>query len=148
MSILKQIFQSLVRGPIYLILFGLIFFGIGVGLTYRQSVLERDGEQAPGEVISLSTNCDDEGCAYAPVVSFKTRDGNKVTFESSFSSNPPAYEVGEKVTVFYPPDAPEKAIIKGAGLGFRIVFMIVGGLISAVGLGMFSTSVVRIFIKE
>ena len=148
MKIIKQIFASLFHGPVYLIVFGLIFFGIGAGLTYKQSSMEREGAQAAGEVISLDTNCDSDGCAYAPIVSFKTREGISVTFESTYSSNPPAYEIGEKVTVIYLPDEPEQAGIKDEGMGFRIVFMIVGGLITAIGLGMFSTSVVKSFIKE
>ena len=148
MSVIKQIYNAFMHGPVYLILFGLIFFGIGAWLTYSQSSLEKRGEQAPGEVIGLDENCSDDGCAYAPLVSFKTNDGITVTFESSYSSSPPAYEVGEQVTVFYLPDAPEKAVIKGEGTGFRIIFMIVGGIITAIGLGAFSTSLVRIFIKE
>jgi len=148
MKIIKQIFTSFIKGPVYLILFGLIFFGIGAGLTYKQSSMEQEGTQAPGEVISLTTSCDDDGCAYAPIVSFKTRDGITVTFESIYSSNPPAYDIGEKVTVIYLPDMPEKAGIKDEGMGFRIVFMIVGGLITCVGLGIFSTRVVKSFIRE
>ena len=148
MSVVKQILNSLIHGPIYLIVFGLIFFGIGAGLTYKQSSVERDGTQVPGEVVSLAENCDNDGCTYAPIVSFKTREGKMVSFESTYSSYPPAYEIGEKVTVIYSLDAPEKAVIKGEGMGFRIVFMIVGGLIAAVGLGMFSTSVVKSFVRE
>jgi hypothetical protein len=148
MSVIKQIFNSFMRGPVYLILFGLIFFGVGAGLSYKQSSMQRAGTQVPGEVVSLDTNCDNDGCAYAPIVSFKTREEKTVTFESTYSSNPPAYEIGEKVTVIYLPDNPEKAVIKGEGTGFRIVFMIVGGLITCVGLGMFSTSVVKSFLKE
>jgi hypothetical protein len=148
MKVIKKIYNAFIQGPVYLILFGLIFFGIGAGLSYKQSSMEREGTQAPGEVISLAENCDDDGCAYAPIVSFIAREGNTVSFRSTYSSNPPAYQVGEKVTVIYLPDTPENAGIKDEGMGFRIVFMIVGGLITCVGLGMFSTSVVKIFIKE
>jgi hypothetical protein len=148
MSVVKQILNSLIHGPIYLIVFGLIFFGIGAVMSYKQNNLEQNGVQAQGEVISLVTNCDDDGCAYAPIVSFKTRDAKTITFESTYSSNPPAYEIGEQVTVIYVLEAPEKAGIKGEGLVLRIIFMIAGGLIAAIGLGMFSTSVVRSFIKE
>ena len=38
------------HGPIYIILFGLVFFGIGAGLTYTQRAFERQGAQAQGEV--------------------------------------------------------------------------------------------------
>lgn len=147
MKIMKQILGSFINGPVYLILFGLIFFVIGGGLSYKQDVLERNGVQAPGEVIDLAPNCDDDGCTYVPIVNFKTREGKTVSFQSTYSSNPPAYEIGEKVTVYYQPDDPDKAGIKGEGMWFRVIFMIVGGVIAAVGLGMFSTSVVKSLIK-
>jgi len=145
---IKKIFNAFIRGPVFLILFGLIFFGIGAGLTYKQSYLERGGTQASGEVTSLAESCDDDGCSYTPIVRFITLEGNTFSFRSTYSSYPPEYEIGEKVTVIYLPEAPENVVIKGEGTGFRIVFMIVGGIIACVGLGMFSTTVVKIFIKE
>lgn len=137
MSIIKQIYSSLIRGPIYLIIFGLIFFGIGARLSLKQIILERYGTQADGEVISLTTRCDDDGCSYSPVVRFETQYGNKISFESTYSSSPPSYEIGERVTVIYPQETPERAEIKGGGMVFRIIFMIVGGVITSFGLGLF-----------
>lgn len=137
MAILKQIGRSFVRGPIYIIVFGLIFFSIGAAPTIKQLLVAYDGGQAQGEVLSLTSRCDDEGCTYAPVVRFELQNGRTITFESIYSSSPPAYEVGEQVTVLYPPEAPEKAEIKGGGRGFRIAFTLVGGIILSVGAYMF-----------
>jgi hypothetical protein len=137
MSIIKRMINSFMHGPVFIIIFGMIFFGIGAELSYKQYKLERDGAQAQGEVISLSSNCDDEGCTYSPVVRFNTRNGISITFESTYSSSPPAYDVGERVTVIYPHEAPDKAEIKGGGKVFRLVFTIVGGAIIAFGLVMF-----------
>mgnify|MGYP006910699557 CR=1 FL=1 len=38
------------HGPIYVIIFGTIFFGIGGGLTYRQYAFTQQTTQAQGEV--------------------------------------------------------------------------------------------------
>ena len=95
MSVIKRLINSFLQGPVFIILFGMVFFGIGAGLSYKQYVLARDGVQAQGNVTSLSPNCDDDGCTYAPVVRFNTRDGNSISIESTYSSSPPAYDVGE-----------------------------------------------------
>lgn len=137
MSILNQISRSLLKGPLYLILFGFIFFGIGAGMSLNQKLIERYGVKAPGEVINLANRCDNEGCTYSPVVRFELQNGKMISFESSFSSNPPAYDVGEKVTVIYPQDTPEKAEIKGGGKVLRIVFTIMGGVVISSGVVMF-----------
>jgi len=141
MSLIKRIYKSLMRGPIYILLFGLIFYGIGFGLGYKQYSLERQGLQVQGEVVSFVQKCNDDGCSYAPIVRFQTQDGRSVSYESYFSSSPPAYDVGESVQVFYSPENPEKAAIKGEGQVFRIVFMLVGGVIIIFGLGMFGSNV-------
>jgi len=53
----------------------------------------------------------DSGSVYYPVFSFQ--DSNRLSHEvySSSGQYPPAYEVGDKVTVLYQPDKPESAEI-------------------------------------
>lgn len=145
MNLAKQIFKAFVGGPLFLILFGLIFFGVGAGLTYRQRDLQARGIQAQGQVVSLAESCDEDGCSYSPVVRFQTRGGQSVTFESSYSSSPPSYDIGERVTVYYLPDDPKTAIIEGEGQFLRIIFMIVGGVVVLFGLGAFSNGVRLVF---
>jgi hypothetical protein len=128
------------HGPIYILLFGLVFFGIGAGLTYSQRSFERAGAVTEGDVVSMVTSCDDDGCSDAPVVRFTTQAGQAVTFETSYFSSPPAYHIGQRVTVVYSLEEPEKAVIQGQGQLFRIIFMAVGGLIIAFGLVMFSSN--------
>lgn len=140
MSTLKKIYQAFINGPIYIVVFGLVFFGIGASLSVKQSLIERFGDQAPGEVVSLSTRCDDDGCTYSPVVRFKTQYGITFSFESRYFSNPPAYKAGDRVTVIYPQENPEEAEIKGGGKVFRLIFTIVGGIITSFGLGFFYTT--------
>ena len=110
--------------------------------------MERQGTEATGEVVSLVQNCDDDGCTYAPVVHFKTQDGQSISYESSFSSSPPAYEVGESVQVFYSLENPEKVVIKGEGRVFRLIFTIVGGLVIVFGLSIFGSNIKNIYLES
>lgn len=137
------------RGPIYVIIFGMIFFGIGGVLTYRQYAFKQQAIQVQGEVTGHTMgSCDEDGCSYKSVVSFETRDGKSISYTSTYSSSPPAYDVGETVTVFYSPENPEKAIIKGEGIVFRIIFMSVGGIIILFGLGFFALNLRNSFLTE
>ena len=142
MSTIKKVYKSFMHGPIYVVIFGLIFFGIGGGLTYKQYAFKQQAAQAQGEVTGHTMGgCDDDGCSYKSVVGFQTQDGKSASYTTTFSSSPPAYDVGETVTVFYSPENPEKAIIKGEGIVFRIIFMSVGGVIILFGLGFFVSNV-------
>jgi len=148
MSFIKRLYKSFMHGPIYVILFGLVFYGVGAGLTYRQHTMERQGIQVQGEVVSLVQNCDDDGCAYAPLVRFKTQEGQSVSYESSFSSSPPAYELGESVQVFYSPENPEKAVIEGEGRVLRLIFTIIGGLIIIFGMSLFGSNIKNSYVES
>jgi len=148
MNFFKRIWQSFMRGPVWVILFGLVFFGIGAGLTYRQFMIRQDAFEVPGEVIRLNESCDDEGCTYSPVVRFTTQDGRQVTYNSTFSSSPPAYDIGEQVTMFYQPDDPQRATIKGEGGVFRFIFAGVGGVIIVVGLAFFASNIKNSYLEE
>jgi hypothetical protein len=149
MDTINRIYKAFMHGPIYVVAFGMIFFGIGGGLSYRQYAFEQKGIQAQGEVTGHTMgSCDDDGCSYKSVVSFKTQEGKSVSFSSFYSSSPPAYDAGEKVTVFYTPENPEDAIIKGEGKVFRIVFMSVGGVIILFGLSIFTSNLKKNFSAE
>lgn len=71
--------------------------------------------EVPGSVIEMVRvrDSDDTGYMFAPVVRFKTAEGNTVEFESSFRSNPPAYRTGQSVSVLYDPSEPRSAAIRG-----------------------------------
>jgi hypothetical protein len=149
MDTIKGIYKAFMHGPIYVVLFGMIFFGIGGGLTYRQYTYEQQGIQVQGEITGHTMgNCDEDGCSYKSVVSFKTQRGKSISFATTYSSSPPAYDVGDTVTVFYSPENPEKAIIKGEGLVLRIVFMSVGGVIILFGLSLFASNLRKSSLTE
>jgi hypothetical protein len=130
---MSRLFNKQLLGPLIFMLFGFLFFAIGSGMTIRQRTLESRGIETSGTVIGLQENCDSDGCTYAPEVQFTITNGQTVHFVSSYSSSPPAYDVGENVTVVYPPDNPTDAIIKGDGQFLHIIFMLIGGVIAFIG---------------
>jgi uncharacterized protein DUF3592 len=79
-------------------------------------------ESAPGQVVDMTKRLEyDEqnrdrviGETYYPVVEFVAQDGERRTVQLSEGSFPPAYEVGDKVTVLYGPDHPLEARIKSS----------------------------------
>ena len=130
---MKSIFNRQLLSPLVFMLFGLLFFAIGSGMTIHQRALEKQGLETQGVVIDLQEHSDSDGSSYAPIVRFKTADGNTVEFISSYSSNPPDHEIGEFVTVVYPPSEPGKAVIKGDGQLVHIIFMLSGGAVAIAG---------------
>jgi hypothetical protein len=105
-------------------LFGIIFSSVGTILLSVSAFLFIQEKQfierakiTSGTVIemgrSVSSSSDNRGSVtYYPVVEFFTAGGKRIVFSSNFSSNPPAYEVGEKVEVYYEPEKPSGAEIK------------------------------------
>jgi hypothetical protein len=136
------------RGPVYVIIFGLIFLGIGGGLTVTQLVFKQNALQTQAVVTGHTSVCDDDGCSYKSVVGFTTQDGKSISYTSSYSSNPPAHDIGDEVTIFYTPDEPLKATIKGEGIVLRVIFMIVGGVIFLFGLAFFASNIKNSYLIE
>lgn len=101
------------------LVFGVVGIGLLVGavvsVQHTRSFLA-DAVGAPGTVQQLvpRTSTDSDGrssTTFAPVVEFTTARGESITFVSSTSSSPPAYQVGETVEVLYLADDPRDARI-------------------------------------
>jgi hypothetical protein len=97
----------------------------------------------PGSVVDLVSVRSENSITFKPVVEFATRDGQKVEFTSSMSSNPPPYSVGEAVEVLYLPVDVQNAKINNYAelwasywvtLVLGIAFSFVGGLMVTVSL--------------
>jgi len=73
--------------------------GVVVELTRRLEYDENDSDRVIGET-------------YYPVVQFTANDGKRRKVQLSEGSWPPAYEIGDEVTVLYEPDNPLDARIK------------------------------------
>ena len=66
-----------------------------------------------GTVVELIESRDNDGSTWKPVVRYQAPDGQVITYTANFSSNPPAYDVGETVEVMYAPDDPQDVKIRG-----------------------------------
>ncbi|MDW8403255.1 DUF3592 domain-containing protein [Chloroflexus sp.] len=96
-----------------------LFLLFATGYILFQSHLLRQNIERQGTVIDLKV--DDEGAA-APVVRFIDHNGREVTITSLVSAMPPAYTIGQSVTVVYPPNQPGQARIKGESKQFLAIF--------------------------
>ncbi|MEV4744043.1 DUF3592 domain-containing protein [Streptomyces sp. NPDC049555] len=113
-----------------LLVIGLVLAGVSVSYL-------NDAERTPGTVVALDwehghsggsrrSRADDEAAAY-PVIEFTSKDGVRRKFRDSTGTNPPSYEVGERVEVLYRADSPEDARIKGFA-SLWLPPLIVGGI--------------------
>jgi hypothetical protein len=93
-----------------LFLGGFCLWGVYAG--YVSWKLEQNGEATTGIVTQLEEGSDSDGncCVYSPVIEFEAN-GQTYSFESDNASYPPAYEVGEEVSVLYDPADPNTAQI-------------------------------------
>ncbi|WP_206613484.1 DUF3592 domain-containing protein [Parahaliea mediterranea] len=101
--------------------------------------------RAEGEVIDLVRSRSSDSTTYRPVVTFTSADGRKVEFTSSSGSNPPSFHRGEKVTVLYRPETPERARIESffSLWGLALILGGMGTIFTLVGGGIIATLLYR-----
>ncbi|HUJ12996.1 MAG TPA: DUF3592 domain-containing protein [Thermoanaerobaculia bacterium] len=96
-----------------------------------------------GRVTELVPKQDKDGTQFAPRVLFSDVDGHSISFVSSVSSKPAAYNVGDSVKVVYSPNLPQNAEVDSffnrwglvSILGFMgavFVFLGIGSIVSRV----------------
>jgi len=110
---------------------GIIVMLIAIVIAVKQVVFIVKTVSAKGVVVELIHNIDASGMVdivVAPRVRFKTVAGQGHFFVSSYYSYPPAYEVGESVTVLYPKNRPYEAKLKGffSLWGFSAIVFCIG----------------------
>ncbi len=127
-----------------------IFSSIGAGLLLiaffvGKNTYEFLGNsiETRGTVVDMysvrSSSSSGTSTTYKPKVHFYSRNGKLFEFVSSTSSNPPAYEIGEKVDVLYNPKSPGDAKIKGffSLWGATFILGIIGTFFFLMGFSLF-----------
>ena len=98
-----------------------IVAGIGLALlaaallTYLQSVnFVNQAKLTTGTVVGMfaSSDPDTNSRFYCPQITFTTKTGQIIKFESNICSAPAPYAVGELVNLYYDPQNPQNAQIK------------------------------------
>jgi hypothetical protein len=114
------------------------------GSCYSRSVaFKKTAVEAQGAVVELKEGSGggpgNHHTVYYPVVRFADKAGQDHTLYSSSGSYPPAYEVGERVSVLYDPANPKEAKINSfSNLWlWPLILGIMGGLDLLTGLFLF-----------
>ncbi|MCQ4207472.1 DUF3592 domain-containing protein [Streptomyces longispororuber] len=139
------------RGAGWWITFGVIAFGglflvIGLVMAGRSISFLTSAERADGTVVALDWESGGHSGGYRksrsnngpvahPVVEFTSADGTSRSFRESTGSNPPSYEVGERVEVLYRADSPEDAQVEGfvSQWLLPLIFGGIGLLVTGIG---------------
>jgi hypothetical protein len=108
------------------------------------SFLER-AETAQGTVIELMRSRSSDSTSYYPVVQFTAASGREIEFQSSSGSNPPSYNRGEQVSVFYEPSNPDDAMIDGffSLWGAALIVGGIGSVFALIGGGMIASGAIK-----
>ncbi|GAB3711801.1 hypothetical protein GCM10027592_49760 [Spirosoma flavus] len=127
-------------------LFVLFFFLIGLSLAgvawyiYKNHQdLVKNGIATKGIVISMHRLKPRE-YPVAPSIRYRTQDGIERVFHSSEGRNPPTYQIGEEVTLYYNPSDPDDVVLEGnyllvyvfGGMGFVFMLISVWGVGSSI----------------
>lgn len=128
-SIIKYVF-----GAVGLVLCVVAFFLYQNTQDFLTTALNTEGT-----VVDLVSSYSSDSTTYSPVIEYKTRKGEHIRFTTTFSSNPPAYTRGEKVTVYYQENRPEQAEIDGwfSLWGLPIILGSIGSIFFLIGTGIF-----------
>lgn len=124
-----------------------VFLLIGVAMLVGTTLLVQNTRQflqsarhAEGEVIQLveSRSSNSSSYTYAPRVTFVDDAGENHVFTSGTSSNPPSYDVGERVDVLYEAGKASSAKLNGTFSlwGGAIILGIMGGVFTLIGASM------------
>ena len=111
---------------------GLVVLMIGAGVYFVRSNWIAQAERVEGQVVALEPR----RLGFSPTVEFWPDGAHRaVEFTPSWSTNPPAYDVGDAVPVLFQPDNPSGAVIDAhLGLwwpayalgGFGALFCVLG----------------------
>jgi hypothetical protein len=133
-----------------LIVFANLFFAgfclWGVYAGYISWKLEKEGVTTTGTVVRLeeSSSAESGCCVYSPVIEFTDSNNQTYSFEGDTASDPPAYDVGEEVSILYDPKDPETAQInKWAERWLMPIILIPAMIIAALVVNFFIIRAIR-----
>ena len=141
-SVFRKLFAGL------LLLAVLISGSISIVSFVSRTRFVRAAVHTEGRVVELRERSGDNGSTFSPVFTYHDSRGEEHRMDSTVSSDPPRYEVGQSVPVLYRPDRPLDARINDFHSIWGLPF--VTGIIAALDLTVafiiwFWPSIARIF---
>jgi hypothetical protein len=102
---------------LFLTVLGLIFSTVAYRSWHSTNNIIENGVKTEGVVIQLLDNYDKRKRTtgtQAPVVQFKTQNDDIIIYKSTTYTSPCPYYQGQLVPIWYLPDNPQEATLKGA----------------------------------
>jgi hypothetical protein len=120
----------------------LFVIGVAIAVTVyetdrRQGEARQGTIAAGGHVVTVLHRHTEDGEAYAPVIAFSTRAGQRVSFTGPATDDPSAYWIGQSVSILYPPWDPPHAMIERRGLRYTRNAIAYGGAFVLAALGAY-----------
>jgi len=108
---MELIYEFLFETFFFVGLVGLGLLGAAAMIYYSLEKEAKEGAMTTGTVVELSHEKIAPGNpgAYDPIITFTLSSGEAITFTSDVGKQPSNFKVGQKVTVRYDPDDPQKA---------------------------------------
>jgi hypothetical protein len=104
---------------------GLLLIVVSLGIGSYQHWSISHGNIADGTVVENVPRGRGGSSKFSPRVEFRTKQERDVVFMTTFSSNPPAYNIGDKVKVVYDGDGEGPRILSFA-LRFGLAWALMG----------------------
>ena len=102
----------LIAGWVLALVGPLMLVAAGIGFQHERAFIRR-ASTAQAVVVEMVEKRGNDGPTFAPVYVFHDNSGQEQKIYSRTSSYPPAYRVGDKITVLYDRQAPQDAQIHG-----------------------------------
>lgn len=86
-----------------------LMLGVGIVGAVHEWRFVQTAHRTEGTIVEMVEHRGDHGVTYSPVYTFRTQTGQEQKVYARTSSYPPAFQVGDKVTVLYRPSSPRDA---------------------------------------
>lgn len=114
-----------------------VFTGVALYCLVREWRLRRIGVRTTATVVGMAEDRPGNGkLGLSPILEFVTDDGTIVRTNSPVHSSEPSALPGRRMTVYYHPRRPDRLAIVGYGLAVSWGFLLVGGLLFGLLLGL------------
>lgn len=106
----------------FLFLISIVLIHFAVKNYNKTKALLNEGVKTRATVVDMikstshSVGNETDGSSFTPVFEYVHYSGKQISFQSTISSNPPAYKIGEKVVLIYSKNGEDRKVVSFWGL--------------------------------